>query len=335
METEELKKILENTAKESGLKINGEIAVLKSDEQREADKEIKEWKEDKTKFHSIKEFKIPKELMKCLFSTNQYNGFLMIGEGGLGKTILTINSVKDNFKSNEWEYFNGYITPLAFYEFLYNNRNKKVIIIDDTEGIFSNKLALSMLKGCLWEAEGKRICQYSSKSDKANVPSMFVMEANIIILCNEISKENDISTRALLTRLLFYRMDLTFKKKIEICKRFVKDENLKKNEFEKVNYILDNKINEATKDFNFRTLRKLIAFVRYNLGKAEILFEATTEVDEDKKSYLESVKKLTLVREQIKYFIEKTGKSRATFFRIKKNLIVARNKYMELKNDAK
>jgi len=323
MDKEKLKQILEDTARESGLVIKGEIAELKTPEQREAEQEIKEWKEEKTKFHFVKEFETAQELLKCLYSTINYDGFLMLGEGGLGKTILTINSVKQNFKPDEWEYSNGYTTPLALYEFLYLNRNKKVIIIDDVEGIFNNKLALSILKGVLWESEGKRICQYSSKSEKATMPEKFVMKSKVIILSNSIPRENDVSTRATLTRVIIYKMNLTFQQKIEICKRFIVKENISEEIRKKVISIIDNKISEATKDFNFRTLRKLIAFVKYDSSKAEKLFEATTETDEDKEAFLQVIKLTDVVNSQIKLFIEKTGKSRATFFRIKKSIKVS------------
>jgi hypothetical protein len=323
MDKENLKKLLEETAKESGLKITGEIAELKTDEQIQAEQEIKEWKEEKTKFHSVDEFEIAQELLKCLYSTINYDGFLMYGEGGLGKTILTISSVKANFKPEEWEYSNGYITPLALYEFLYLNRNKKVLILDDVEGIFSNKLALAILKGALWESEGKRICQYSSKSEKATMPEKFVMKAKIIILCNNIAKENDVSIRATLTRVITYKMNLAFQQKIKICKEFVAKEKVSEDIKKQVYEIIDSKVNEATKDFNFRTLRKLIAFVNYDSAKAVQLFEATTETDEDKEAYLQVITQTDVVNSQIKLFIEKTGKSRATYFRIKKSFKVS------------
>lgn len=327
--TEDLKRILEDTAKESGLKITGEIAILKTDEQREAEKEIQEWKEDKTKFQPLKEFKIPEELINCLFTTNQYHGFLMLGEGGLGKTILTLTSVKMTFEPEDWEYSSGYTTPLALYEFLYNNRNKKVIVLDDVEGVFNNQISLSILKGALWESDGKRICQYSSKSDKANMPEKFIMNSKIIILCNHIPKENDVSTRATLSRVLSYKLEMTFNKKMEICKNFIiKDESIDKIQKELIFGILDKNVSEATKDFNFRTLRKLIAFVRYNPLKAEYLFKATTEKDEDKEAYLQVIKDSSIVSVQIKLFVEKTGRSRATFFRTKKSIIVSKKRDM-------
>ena len=322
--TDDLKRMLENTAKESGLKIRGEVAVLKTDEQREAEKEIQKWKEEKTDYVFVEEFKIARELIKCLFSTKQYSGFLMLGEGGLGKTILTINSVKENFEPKDWEYNCGYTTPLALYEYLYLNRNKKVIILDDVEGIFNNQIALSILKGALWESDGKRICQYVSKSEKAKMPEKFVMNAKIIILCNHIPKENDVSIRATLSRVLNYKLNLTFAEKMSICKKFIAREDLSVENFTEVIKILETKVTEATKDFNFRTLRKLIAFVKYDKEKAERLFEATTETDEYKLAYLRVTKMgFSSVKEQIKHFVEETGTSRSMFFRIKKSFKVS------------
>jgi len=74
MEKEKLKQLLEDTAKESGLKITGEIATLKTPEQKEAEQEIQDWKKDKKKYDVLKEFKIPHELLGCLLATEQYEG---------------------------------------------------------------------------------------------------------------------------------------------------------------------------------------------------------------------------------------------------------------------
>ena len=222
---EKLKELLEGMAQESGLKIKGEIAEIKSPEQRQAEKDIQSWKENKSENKINFHFKTPNELLKCILETSNYDGLIFTGEGGIGKTILTISSIKKIVKPMDWEYSNGYITPLSLYEFLYNNRNNKVIILDDVEGIFNNKLSLAILKGALWDSDGKRIVQYASKSDKANVPEKFIMEAKIIILCNHIPKENDASTRAMISRTIFYRMGFRFSQKLEICKDFVKDDD--------------------------------------------------------------------------------------------------------------
>lgn len=321
MDKEKLKEFLEDTARESGLQIKGEIAELKTPEQRESEKEFQDWKEEKRDFKILKEFKIPHELLSCLIQTKKYQGLIFSGEGGIGKTILTISSIKKSLEPEEWNYSGGYTTPLSFYEFLYDNRNKKVIILDDIEGVFSNHLSLAILKGALWESDGKRICQYASKSDKAKVPERFVMNAKIIILCNHIPKENDISTRAMISRTIFYKMQFSFLEKMRICKKFViEDKSVSEDDKVIVLNILNDEVTEATRDFNFRTLRKLIAFVQYDFNKARMLFKATTETDELKEAYFNVIERAKIVKEQINFFVEMTGKSRATFFRIKKEV---------------
>ena len=160
--------------------------------------------------------------------------------------------------------------------------------------------------------------EYSSTSDKAQFPKKFIMKSKILILCNNIPNENDISTRATLSRTILYKIDFTFKQKIKMCEKFVKnDKTLSAKEKILVVYLLNKNITEATKDFNFRTLRKIIGFVQYDKNKAEKLLIATTETDELKEAYLISIKKSNEVKTQILYFIELTGRSRRTFFRVK------------------
>ena len=316
---QELKDILEDTARESGLRVSGQIAELKSPEVKQAEKEVEDWKKTKTKYNEVNEFKIPQELLRVLIETDRHSGLIFSGEGGIGKTILTISFIKKILKPNEWAYSNGYTTPLALYEFLYSNRNKKIVILDDVEGIFNNRLALSILKGALWESDNKRICQYSSKSDKIKFPQNFIMNAKVIILCNSIPKENDISTRAMISRTIPYKISFNFKQKMKICKKFIEKDNSIKNK-KKVIELLENNITLATKDFNFRTLKKIIAFVEYDEKKSDELLKATTETDEVKDAYIRAVRTEDKVKSQIILFTELCGRGRRTFFRVKKSI---------------
>ncbi len=321
MDIPELKEMLEETARKVNPNVKGDVAVLKTPEQKQAEKEIESWKGSKNKGVFIPEFKIAKELIKVITSTKQYNGLMFVGEGGIGKTFLTISSIKEYLEPDQWEYLNGYVTPLSFYNALYKNRNRKVIILDDVEGIFHNRIALAILKGALWDSDGSRIVQYSSKSDKATMPQKFIMTAKIIILCNSIPKKNDISTRALITRVIPYKVAFSFKQKLKICKTFVNEDlMLNKETKTRVITLLEKNVSQATKDFNFRTLKKLIAFVQYDDSKAEELFKATTEIDELRQAYLKATARTDVVKSQIALFIEFTGKSRRTFFRIKRGV---------------
>ena len=318
---QELKDMLEDTARESGVQVSGETAELKSPEQKEAEREIVAWKTEKHKLSPVKEFRIPHELINVILTTDQYNGLVFFGEGGIGKTVLAITAIRNALKPTEWEYSNGYTTPLSLYEFLYLNRNKKVILIDDVEGLFNNRLSVSILKGALWDSDGKRIVQYSSKSEKASMPQKFVMKAKIIILCNYIPKERDATTRAMLTRTIPYKIAFTFKQKMRICKEFLqRDKTINVTNKKFIIKLLDENVSEATKDFNFRTLRKLIAFVHYDRKKAEELFQATTHNDELREAYIRASSATNVVNVQIEIFKNLTGQSRAQYFRVKREM---------------
>lgn len=329
--TKDLKEILETASQDSGIKVKGEIAKIQTPEQKQAEKDFENWKAEKSEFKIISEFDTAHEIVNCLLSTEQHHGLILIGEGGIGKSVLTLTSIKSILKPNEWEYANGYSTPLSLYQFLFANRDKKVIILDDVEGIFNNKIALSILKSALWENEGKRICHYSSTSDKLIIPTRFIMNSKIILLCNDIPKENNLSTRAMISRTMLYKVNFSFGQKIKICETFIDgDTQLTQDEKDRIKIILLTHVSESTKDFNFRTLRKLIAFVQYDISKAEKLFVETTEIDEDREAYLKVIKLATEVKTQIILFMESIGKSRATFFRIKKGFKVSKKQDMIL-----
>ena len=77
----------------------------------------------------------------------------------------------------------------------------------------------------------------------------------------------------------------------------------------------------VTENFNFRTLEKLINFVDYSEGKAEDLFRATTEENEYERMVVELMQNEGLsTGEQVERFVSATGRSRRTYFNIKRAL---------------
>ena len=63
---------------------------------------------------------------------NHLKGFMLSGEGGLGKSYLTLKTLKEcGLKIYEdYAYLKGYITTLELYHFIYENKNK-LIVLDD------------------------------------------------------------------------------------------------------------------------------------------------------------------------------------------------------------
>jgi hypothetical protein len=273
----------------------------------------------------IDKFKVQSDLIKCLISSKNIHSTIFSGEGGIGKTLITLKTIKNLISKNKdsilnnYSYISGYMTPLSFYIFLFENKDKDLIIIDDTEGILNNKLSIAMLKSILWETEGQRTCFYNSTTEKLTIPESFEMNSKIIILCNEIPNKNNLSMRALISRTIYKEINLTLEEKLNLCYEFLKQKDLNENEKKEIKRLLKEYINLSIEDFNFRTFDKLINFVKYDITKAEFLFKEILETDEEIKIFLESLVNKQ-VSKQVKYFCEHTGKSRATFYRIKKKL---------------
>ncbi len=286
----------------------------------ESRKLIEDWKQTRQPINEIEHFKIPRALIQVLIHTDEYHGMIIYGEGGVGKTILILSEIKLSLKPEEWDYVNAYTTPLSFYNYLYQNRHKRVIILDDVEGLFNNPLTTSILKAILWDVDGKRIVQYKSTSEKLEAPDNFILDdhCKIFILCNKIPNGKDMNIRAMITRTISYNLSFNYNQKMEVIGQFLFQRNdLSPEQKEYVWRILFNNTSPATIDLNFRTLKKVIAFVKLrDYKEAERLFQATTEIDTTLESYLLAIHKANDRPSQIAIFKELTGLSRATFYRI-------------------
>lgn len=310
---------------EKARKAKEEMLRLKAEEQQL----IEEWRATPVQEIDVPEFATAKHLILAT-ARGDGNATLITGEGGIGKTFLTINTIKAVIK--DYLYFNGYTTPLSFYKYLYTNKDK-LLILDDAEGIFNDDKGLALLKSALWDADGKRVINYASTSDKAEgLPSMFEFTGKLIILCNKIPRENDLSVSAMIGRTISYELNFSYLQKKKLMYEILgKKQGLTDEQKKLAREILDRHASITTKYFNFRTLEKLLVFIKYNPEKAEQLFTSTIKQDEDETIVWELMNGTKGISEQVADFINTTEKSRRTFFHIKKRL----QKRMEADKSAK
>ncbi|MFA5773697.1 MAG: hypothetical protein WC908_03430 [Candidatus Paceibacterota bacterium] len=295
-------------------KKNEELQRMKAEEQ----KLVAEWKATPPQDVQIPEFETAKHLILAT-AKGDGNATLITGEGGIGKTFLAINTIKAVTK--DFEFFNGYTTPLSFYKFLYGHR-EKLILLDDVEGIFNDEKGMALLKGALWDADGKRIINYASTSDKAEgLPSMFEFKGKLIMLCNKVPRENDISVSAMISRTISYELSFSHLQKKRIMYEILdKKQGLTDEQKRLAKQVIDKHTNLITKHFNFRTLERLLVFIRYNPTLAEQLFTSTIKQDEDETIVWELMNSQKGISEQIAVFHQLTGKCRRTFYNIKRGL---------------
>ena len=83
-----------------------------------------------------KKFKIINQLVSTLLHSTKINGLILTGKQGIGKSYSSIKYLQENGLEMgvDYEVFQSYTTPLQFYQFLYEHRKDKVLILDDTMG---------------------------------------------------------------------------------------------------------------------------------------------------------------------------------------------------------
>ena len=270
-------------------------------------------------------FKLPKELIKI--AVNQKQSLILVGESGLGKTYLTLKTLKEMNLKNEDDFIfiNSYLTPLALYKKLYEFRNK-TIVLDDCENILTDNTSISILKSATFNSVGKKLVSYFSTTEKLeDTPTTFEFSGTLIILLNRIPRKCNYEVKSLIARCLNYDLKFSWKEKVVILYMMAKNLNIPSRI---VDFIKAN--SSEAMELNFRTLIQSNLIFEYyrqhpseNNGRSweivvkELLFRSEN-------SYLRILIDLEnsgkSVEEQVKLWNEKTGLGRRSFFLYKKKV---------------
>jgi len=250
-------------------------------------------------------YHIPKQYTKMVARGNA-KGFLMFGDAGLGKSHSVIKSLKEedvNFK-----FLSGHITPLELYTYLFQHR-KEIIVLDDVN-ILENEINLNILKASL----GEGLVSYNTSSSKLQVPSKFNFEGSIIMILNSITKKSN-SLRAVESRILEYELKLDYPTKIKVLYDLAKlpYPSLDKEDRKKIAEWIKDNTDESVENLNLRLMFQFFEMYKYDKDNWERLARARIKINEE----------VSLILQQVgeKNWCEQTGKHRATYYRIKKEIL--------------
>jgi hypothetical protein len=257
-------------------------------------------------------------------------GCIVEGAGGTGKTYRVINRLKDV----DYAYTDSFTTPQAFYIWMYRNRHKEVLIIDDVAGFMNNDKVLAFLKGGLWEVNGQRILHYMTtkpmQDETGNfVPNAFILNARMIIITNKLNKKNP-HLNAVLTRVNYCRVEIDHEELMGILKQVAEKDfpGLNKEERMEVYKFIEDNTSEANDDLNIRSLIKCFQHKIYSKQvKDDDLWKRLALLSIIQKNpqlviveQLMKDERFKTEEERVQEFKKQTGKSRATYFRIKESL---------------
>ena len=251
--------------------------------------------------------------LDVLLKSKDINGLIVVGGTGLGKSYQVIKYLEKN-KIN-YNTITCWSSPLELYQQLYDMRDLDVIVIDDLMKVLDNEATKGILLASLWSVGEKRWVEWKTTSQKLKVPNKFPLRAKIILICNELPS----NIENVLSRVLFYELRFDYKDRIkliyEICK--YKGIPLEIAEF------IEKHTDETTKEefLNLRTPIKFYEIYKNNKENWKTLCLEQLKFDENLKIVFELLQKDITEKARVQEFIERTGKSRRTYFRYKKKLM--------------
>lgn len=258
-------------------------------------------------------YHVSDSLINTLLKAENIHGFILKGESGIGKTYSVSKQLESSKlqKGIDFEILSSYTTSLALYQFLYEHRDKKVIILDDVASFFNNSVNIGLVLSALWGEDERRVHYNSSILERYNLPKSFVFNAKIIWCVNDLPK----GIEAIKSRCFFYELNFDYDTKINLMFELATINNIP---VEIVEFIKQN-TDESVVNLDFRLLMKV-----WDLSKAMDEWQdiAIKLISKDEKKYLlmKFLNESSTITEAQKKWSEETNMSRASFFVYKNNI---------------
>tara|TARA_R110002072_G_scaffold287242_1_gene452571 strand:+ start:13283 stop:14194 length:912 start_codon:yes stop_codon:yes gene_type:complete len=260
--------------------------------------------------------------------------FVFGAQGGLGKSRVILSTLEEC--GIEPVLINSHITPLALFATLWTHRDDAVIFFDDVDSMFSSSSMahLGLLRSALWG--NPRIVTYGS-SQLADLPSSFEFTSRCVFACNVIPKSNN-AFDAVLTRCDQFELSATNGEVIEMMR------HLSRNGFDQLSVedcetVIDY-IEQESEDrqLSLRLLGSSLRKFRYardvgidfrpllksqlsSLGRKQIATKRLDNKSADLKALRDAIKRHPeSTADQQQHWCKATGKSRASYFRVRKRL---------------
>lgn len=160
---------------------------------------------------------------------NKMRGLVISGAPGVGKTFTferELQAAEDEGRITKFTHVKGKLTPLMLYQTLFENKEEgDVLLLDDTDSVFEDPIALNILKAALDTSCG--FVSYGSTSKylaENDLPNTFLFQGAIVFITNYdfdrlINSGNKMAPhfKALASRTTY--LDLKIHTKLEIMVR--------------------------------------------------------------------------------------------------------------------
>ncbi len=254
--------------------------------------------------------------------------FVFGSQGGLGKTRTILHTLEE--EETEPILVNSHVTPLALYSMLYQYSNDAVVVFDDVDSMFASTAHLGLLRSALWGSP--RIVTYGSSQLPRDLPSRFETTSRFIFAANCIPRKND-AFGAMLSRCDIFELSATNEEVIDLM-RSVSANGFRNVSVDECNAVIDFIADNASSvSISMRLLgpslrkfvyarqegldwRELVKSQLQTLGRKPVITQRLDTHLQDSKLLREALRMFPdAVKAQQEFWCNKTGKSRASFYR--------------------
>lgn len=257
-------------------------------------------------------------LITILLASKKFHMLAITGAPGWAKSY-TVQSVLESINR---PYINGgsYVTPLGLYNLLHQNPDE-VILLDDTGGLLQSDIGLSILNAATWSVgSNPRLVKWTSNSKSVDVPC-YAFNGKIIALANRWSRAGQMET--VISRSLHYQINVdadfvksTFK---NIATQPHNGYDVQSVE-EASDFLLSLESTHDISRFNLRTLDLALDYLSSGIPNWRSLLAKSLPRPSDSDVIGSLSRSGAPIKEQLRSFQELTGKSRRTFFNLRKSL---------------
>lgn len=142
------------------------------------------------------------------------NGLFAFGPGGLGKSRIISQTLAEEGVSPVL--LNSHTTPLGLYAALFNHRDHAVLWLDDSDAMFTSMPVLGLLRSALWGTAGDRVVTYTTSATNGLPPS-FTFTSRIVATANVVPTRNE-AFKAVLSRIDTFTLSASNEEVVELLR---------------------------------------------------------------------------------------------------------------------
>jgi hypothetical protein len=252
--------------------------------------------------------------------------FVFGSQGGLGKSRTIQKTLEEEGITPIL--INSHVTPLSLYSMLFQFRDERVVFFDDVDSIFSSMPHLGLLRSALWGHP--RIVTYGSSQLPSNLPPQFEFTSRCIFAANAIPSKND-AFKAVLSRCDVFELAASNAEVIDLMRCVASSgfQGLTPTDCSIVIDYLEQNSDDCQLSMRLLgpSLRKvlyarsegldwrpLVQSQLQTLGRKQEAKRLDSK-HQDIRLLKDALARFQDVKEQMVYWCQKTGKSRASFYR--------------------